>query len=322
MSNLDAKAVHCVLCDSDSVSVIDRLSFRELRQLYFETCEVDISRCLDRPYENPDVDLYRCTECGLEFYPSSLKGSARLYEALARFDYYYMDDKWEFRVALEDIKDSQSVLEVGCGTGFFLDQIARAYRGTTLMGLELNRDALEISRQNGLFVQAKSIEQFSGEHACSFDVVCALQVLEHVSNPHSFLEAAFRCLKRGGLCVLTVPNALGFTQYAVNDFGNMPPHHLTRWTTGVMQKIAVRHSVSLERIVLEPVARYHKEWYRDTLTVRTVSKILGLRWNRIELGTRYRIVLGLCRRLSRMIPSSLWKYSYPGHTLYVSFRKP
>lgn len=312
----------CILCGSGDVHTIDQFPFRDLRQLYFETCEVDISTCLDTPYERALVYLYECGACGLEFFPTSLRGNVRLYEALARFDYYYMADKWEFGIALEDVRDSKTILEVGCGNGCFLDQVTKAYPEKKLMGLELNLDALRVCREKGLAVQAKPIDEFSNEHADSFDAVCAFQVLEHVEDPRGFLEAAFRCLKDGGLCILSVPNSCGFTQYAINDFGNMPPHHLTRWAPSVMQKTASRYRVSVQRILLEQVAEYHKEWYRDAMTVRALSAVLGLHWKRVERSILYRVVLALCRRFQRCLPSQLWRYRrYAGHTLYVAFRK-
>ena len=40
----------CPLCQCDGVQVVDQFPFRDLRLLYFETCEVDIVDCLDKPY--------------------------------------------------------------------------------------------------------------------------------------------------------------------------------------------------------------------------------------------------------------------------------
>lgn len=322
VSSAVADSVRCVLCGSGGVQTVDQFRFSDLRHLYFETCEVDIAECLDAPYKEELVYLYRCDECGLEFYPPGLCGNQKLYDALNKFDYYYMKDKWEFGIALQEIKSSYDILEVGCGPGLFLDRVIGTYPEKRVKGLELNADSVRICRGKGLEVEERTIEDFSAVGANTFDAVCAFQVLEHVQNPGMFLELAFRCLKREGLCVITVPNARGFTQYAVNDFGNMPPHHLTRWTADVIRRVAAINGTTIERIVEEPVADYHKEWYRDTLTVRGVSTSLGLRWGRIERRTPYRLMLSLCRRLQKTVPAWLWRYSrYPGHTLYVSFRK-
>jgi len=315
-------SVQCPLCASLQIQVVDQFLFKDLRHLYFESCEVDIAECLHLPYEESFVHLYRCGNCGLESYPTELWGTQRLYDALGRFDYYYVKDKWEFDLALEDAKEAESILEVGCGPGLFIDRVRSLYPTKQVKGLEVSQSSVQACRERGLDVESDTLEEFTHENEGRFDLVCAFQVLEHMPHPAGFLESAFRCLRAGGLFIVTVPNASGFTQHAINDFGNMPPHHISRWTADVMRSVAVMQSATLERIQEAPVAEYHKEWYRDTLTVRAVSRTLGLHWRRIERGVGYRLMLSVCRRLQRMIPATLWRYrSYPGHTLYAKFRK-
>lgn len=312
----------CPLCQCNGVRVVDQFSFGDLRQLYLRTCGIDILECLDETYKDELIYLHECQECGLEFYPSELCGNEKLYKNLQRFDYYYMKDKWEFATALLEVLDAQKILEVGCGTGLFIEKVRSIFPEKRIKGLELNSESVQICREKGLDVEARTLEEFAPENDGTFDLVCAFQVLEHVPTPDGFLRAAFRCLRPGGLCVLSVPNRDGFTRYAVNDFGNMPPHHITRWNAGVVRNIAAKYEAKVERILEEPVAEYHKAWYRDTLIVRTLSAAIRLRWRRVEVGTRYRVMLGFSRRLQRVIPERLWCYSgYSGHTLYVALRK-
>ena len=318
----ECQKVWCILCGAGDVEIIETFPFYKLRRLWFDTCGVDIATCLEKPYKNLSVYLYRCGACELEFYPTSLCGTATLYQALGDFSYYYLPARWEFEVAAEDLRKYRDILEIGCGTGEFLERLMRENPGRSTVGLERNPDAVRIAQEKGLRVEVRDVEDFSFDHGEAFDVVCAFQVLEHVATPDAFLKAAFDCLKPGGVCVLSVPNRDGFTRYAVNDFGNMPPHHITRWNAQVMQNITGKFQATVERIIEEPVAEYHKSWYRDTLMVRMLSAAVRLRWSRIEVGTRYRVMLGLCRRLQRVIPERLWRYSrHPGHTMYVALRK-
>jgi hypothetical protein len=90
----------------------------------------------------------------------------------------------------------------------------------------------------------------------------------------------------------------------------------------VMKNLAARYGLRIKRILEEPVAEYHKQWYRDTLMIKALSAVPGLKFGCIERGTLYRMVLALCRRLQVVIPRQFWRYNrYPGHSLYVAFRK-
>jgi 2-polyprenyl-3-methyl-5-hydroxy-6-metoxy-1,4-benzoquinol methylase len=322
LAALSAAGVPCVLCGADDARLLDQFRFSDLRHLYFETWEVDILNCLEAPYEDELVPVHRCGACGLEFYPSRLCGTQTLYDAMKKSDSYYMKEKWEFELARAEIAKGQSVLEVGCGPGLFLESVRDAGRDRRVTGLELNTKCVETCRAKGLDVQRRTVEEFAAPNPSAFDVVCAFQVLEHVRDPRAFLAAMFRSLKSDGVCIMTVPNAAGFARHAVNYLGDMPPHHLTRWTADVMQKVAVAHGARLERVVEEPIADYHREWYRTATTVRALSAVLRLRWGRLERRMPYRVMLSLSHQLQKRMPAWAWRYTRdPGHTLYVSFRK-
>jgi len=313
-------SVCCPLCLARDHQILDTVSYESLRRVYLKSAQFDIETCLHQPYQSAVLQLTRCQSCGLEFYPIELQGDETLYEHFGKADYYYMADKWEFREALNWIKDSRSVLEVGCGTGVFLDMVRECFPEKKLIGLEYNQTASTIARNKGFDVRAQSIEELASA-AEQFDAVCAFQVLEHVPNPDSFLKAIFGCLRERGVCILTVPNPDCFTKFAVNDFGNMPPHHLTRWSRNVMRWVANHHGLEIASLAEEPVATYHREWYRRTHLVRVLSAVMGIRWGRIEPGFGHKVFYFLCRVIDRAVPKSLWRYDrFPGHTLFAAFK--
>jgi len=312
--------VSCPLCLARDNPILETISFESLRQVYLKSAQFDIETCLRQPYQSSVLQLTRCQSCGLEFYPTVLEGNETLYEHFGKADYYYMADKWEFREALKWIKDSRAVLEVGCGTGVFMEMVRERFPEKRLVGLEYNQTASAIARNKGFDVRAQSIEELASG-AEQFDAVCAFQVLEHVPNPDSFLKAVVGCLRGKGVCVLTVPNPDSFTKFAVNDFGNMPPHHLTRWSQNVMRWVAVHHGLEIASLKEEPVAAYHREWYRVTHLARVLSAVLGIRWGRIETGFGHKVFNYACRVIDRAVPKSLWRYNrFPGHTLLAVFR--
>lgn len=97
---------------------------------------------------------------------------------------------------------SQQILDVGCGTGGNLSLLAK-YGEVT--GVDFSSEALNFAAKTGLkhlFEATATALPFADE---SYDLVVALDVLEHVQDDEKALKEFFRILKPGGLLLLTVP---------------------------------------------------------------------------------------------------------------------
>ena len=95
-----------------------------------------------------------------------------------------------------------SVVDIGCGGGILSEPLARL--GAAVTGLEPAARNLAVARAHaeaeGVPVDYRSdtIEAVADEGA-RFDVVLAMEVLEHVPDPAAFLRAACAAVKPGGL---------------------------------------------------------------------------------------------------------------------------
>jgi len=99
----------------------------------------------------------------------------------------------------------QSLLEIGCGTGYVLSGIANAYPGAQLYGSEIFPAGLEFAaaRQPSIaFMQmdARAIPYFE-----EFEVIGAFDVLEHIEEDTKVLAEMHQALKPNGVLFLTVP---------------------------------------------------------------------------------------------------------------------
>ena len=97
------------------------------------------------------------------------------------------------------------LLEVGCGTGFVLQEISRIFKATEIWGGEfygegLPHARLRVPRASLLQLDATQIP-FKG----SFDIVCAFDVLEHIQDDATSLAEIASATRAGGGLVLTVP---------------------------------------------------------------------------------------------------------------------
>src|SRR5687768_16889574 len=117
-----AEVERCILCAREAARVISRIGAERIIDEWRRRFDIDIRQ--DEWANLQAVELYRCDECHLEFFPPALAGRDRLYEELQKFDWYYMPDKWEHGVAIRDIPVGARVLEVGCGEGAFIHRLS------------------------------------------------------------------------------------------------------------------------------------------------------------------------------------------------------
>ena len=94
------------------------------------------------------------------------------------------------------------ILEIGCGRGVILSQLAT--QGAHCVGLEPGKQISD-ARAEGVRLVKDFFpsQQLAGE---SFDVVTSYNVIEHIEDLASFLEAVRECLVEGGDFVFCVPN--------------------------------------------------------------------------------------------------------------------
>lgn len=113
-----------------------------------------------------------------------------------------------YRKALQLIKQYRKggrLLDVGCGTGEFLDEAVAA--GFSVLGVEPSTTAFLIARTRHPVVHGELGDVGLSED--SFDVVTLWSVLEHVLDPFSFLDRVRFILKRGGILALRLPSSRG-----------------------------------------------------------------------------------------------------------------
>ena len=96
----------------------------------------------------------------------------------------------------------KKVLDVGCGGGILSESMAS--RGAHVTGIDMGEAPLQVARlhllESGLDINYERIpvERLAEEQPESFDVVTCMEMLEHVPDPASVIEACSRLVKPGG----------------------------------------------------------------------------------------------------------------------------
>jgi len=110
------------------------------------------------------------------------------------------------RVQLRDA----AVLDVGCGGGLLSEALAQA--GAKVTAIDLAPNLLKVARLHGLESGIKvdyremAVEALADEAPASFDAITCMEMLEHVPQPASIIEACATLLKPGGRLFLSTLN--------------------------------------------------------------------------------------------------------------------
>lgn len=294
------------LTGSKDITLIRTIESIQLIRDWQRDFNIDITAELQG---HEQVYLYQCNQTYLKFFtPPDIAGSGKLYEQLQNFEWFYIPEKWEHKVALRNLSKYKQILEIGCAFGSFVQAGLKA--GLDVTGIELNEAAVKVAQQKKLPVEYVNLQDFADSHPESADAVCSFQVLEHISNPKNFIELSLKVLKNNGILILCVPNSESFLKYQYTLL-DMPPHHMTQWSEASFRSLEYLFPLKLEKVIREPLAKYHVTGYiaSHASKLQLVSPWTKLFFNRYTLNT-YKLLLnvGIRRFLT-------------GQSLYIQFRK-
>ncbi|TXI78973.1 MAG: bifunctional 2-polyprenyl-6-hydroxyphenol methylase/3-demethylubiquinol 3-O-methyltransferase UbiG, partial [Cupriavidus sp.] len=104
----------------------------------------------------------------------------------------------------------KKALDVGCGGGILTEALAA--KGADATGIDLAEASLEVAKLHGLESGIKAnyqnipAEELARQQPESFDLVCCLEMLEHVPAPAQTVKACAQLTKAGGTVVFSTIN--------------------------------------------------------------------------------------------------------------------
>jgi len=121
----------------------------------------------------------------------------------------------------------RTVIDVGAGHGMFLSELVSRLDGATGIAVEPSSEMIESCRKLGFETRealAEDVTDLDGRG----DLVCSLEVMEHVHSPLRFISNLATFTAPGGWVFFTTLGADGFDIAVLGEHANavFPPHHL------------------------------------------------------------------------------------------------
>ena len=159
-----------------------------------------------------ELRLDQCSECGCLWAQDARADNSVLISAYQQLaDSYFEPPPNEsiyqaFYQWLEGLTKGHApgneVLDVGCGDGLFLASMSQEW---SKQGLEPSIAGAELARRKNLNVSCGTLDGLPP--GCKVDLLCALDVIEHVVEPHEFIEALKSRLRPGGVLLILTGDA-------------------------------------------------------------------------------------------------------------------
>jgi 2-polyprenyl-3-methyl-5-hydroxy-6-metoxy-1,4-benzoquinol methylase len=180
------------------------------------------ARGIDRPLRPEDLQitddrygvtlgLWRCEACGFLFADrDDLRELVSLYERLADSAYEESQDsralqmRWLLREIQRAYPTARTLLDIGAGAGLLVSEARKI--GLDAMGVEPSASLVASApRLNGVVLLQGTFPHpmLAGKF---FDVVCLVDVIEHVADPRALLRDCGAALSDGGVLVVVTPD--------------------------------------------------------------------------------------------------------------------
>ena len=177
-----------------------------------------------------NYELFECDKCSLQFANPLIPGDSNFYKWISVQEEYYPIKRWEFDLIANFLMKNKSnvdILDVGCGSGNFLE-LLNFIKGR-VVGIDITENSILECTRKGIEAYCIDAGEFFVPTTNRFDYIVSFHCLEHVSDPLYFVKSMLKGLKTNGSTFLSTPYSPMSFEAGWFDPLNNPPHHMTRW---------------------------------------------------------------------------------------------
>lgn len=133
------------------------------------------------------------------------------------------------------------ILEIGCGTGLFLERLRTQFINLEMefLGIEIDPNSATIAKQRGFSIINENAENLLQNQNQQFDIIIHFELIEHLIDPRMFIMNCRNLLEPDGYMILTTCNEDGLDNQSIGyNWPNrmmahalFPPMHLNAYNT-------------------------------------------------------------------------------------------
>ena len=258
--------VNCYICESGDASLVVEQKFVD-----------KYLSLIDPTYNGGARSLVVCDRCGLVYRQPQIDeaDATSLYEhfrdssVLTETPDEYFDrisslpvDQSENHAKLawlhSHISDLLSapgkrVLDIGCGGGVFLHKFLKRYPGWDGFGVEPTPTFADLARRRAHLTVSEQMYE-PGLFADPFDLICVLQVFEHVLDPIAFLEGVASNLADGGFAFIEFPH-ISDLPHLPADHDRFHAHHVYVHSRSTFEYICAKAGLTIDHWAVDVTVR-------------------------------------------------------------------
>lgn len=200
--------------------------------------------------------VVRCTACGL-VYVNPRPTEKEIENFYPQTYHPYQPHEETKPLYKEPMNPTKRILDLGCGSGSFLEKLHERNPSAALFGLDFSPHAAETTRRKGFpVVQGTLADAHYADNY--FDEVYLKHVLEHIHDPMDLLKQIRRILKPGGSVIIMVPNFRSFSRMLFGKFWYAleTPRHLYHFTPSTATKMFKQAGFSRVDIRYTPTPKF------------------------------------------------------------------